>query len=69
MRLTPRVLLVGTPDIAVGHEGSRGLDYIDDSPDWPRVLVVITPPLIVTSGDPGWHPRSRSRLHQEARPR
>jgi hypothetical protein len=60
MRLTPRVLLVGTPDIAVGHEGSRGLDYIDDSPDRPRVLVVIIPRSIVTWGGPGRQPRHRS---------
>jgi PPOX class probable F420-dependent enzyme len=47
-------------DMAVRYEGPEGLDYIGESHDWPRVLVVITPRSVVTWGDPDWHPRYRS---------
>jgi hypothetical protein len=41
------------------YEGADGDRYIDESLDWPRVLVRITPTRIRSWGDPDWHPRYR----------
>jgi len=45
--------------MAVRYEGSDGDRYIDESLEWPRLLVRIAPERIVSWGDPGWHPRYR----------
>jgi PPOX class probable F420-dependent enzyme len=45
--------------MAVRYEGADGERYINESRDWPRLLVRIVPERIVTWGDPGWHPRYR----------
>jgi PPOX class probable F420-dependent enzyme len=41
------------------YEGEAGERYIDESRDWPRLLVRVVPDRIVSWGDPGWHPRYR----------
>jgi PPOX class probable F420-dependent enzyme len=45
--------------MAVRYEGPDGERYIDESREWPRLLVRIVPERIVSWGDPGWHPRYR----------
>ena len=45
--------------MAVRYEGPDGERYIDESLEWPRLLVRIVPERIVSWGDPGWHPRYR----------
>jgi hypothetical protein len=39
------------------YEGADGDRYIEESMDWPRLLVRVVPDRIVSWGDPGWHPR------------
>jgi PPOX class probable F420-dependent enzyme len=56
--LADRMLEIAT-DMAVRYEGEAGQAYIEESSDWPRVLVTITPRRVLTWGDPGWHPRYR----------
>ena len=46
-------------DMAMRYEGEAGERYIQESLEWPRVLVAITPARVLTWGDPGWHPRYR----------
>jgi PPOX class probable F420-dependent enzyme len=41
------------------YEGADGDRYIEESMDWPRLLVRVVPDRIVSWGDPGWHPRYR----------
>jgi PPOX class probable F420-dependent enzyme len=41
------------------YEGEAGERYIEDSRDWPRLLVRVVPDRIVSWGDAGWHPRYR----------
>ncbi len=41
------------------YEGADGDRYIDESLEWPRVLVRIVPDRIQSWGDPDWHPRYR----------
>jgi nitroimidazol reductase NimA-like FMN-containing flavoprotein (pyridoxamine 5'-phosphate oxidase superfamily) len=41
------------------YEGPDGDRYIDESLEWPRVLVRIVPDRIRSWADPGWHPRYR----------
>jgi PPOX class probable F420-dependent enzyme len=45
--------------MAARYEGADGDRYIDESIDWPRVLVRIVPDKIQSWGDPGWHPKYR----------
>lgn len=45
--------------MAVRYEGAAGEGYVDESRDWPRLLVRIVPDRIVSWGDPGWHRRYR----------
>jgi PPOX class probable F420-dependent enzyme len=42
------------------YEGPDGDRYIDESLEWPRVLVRIMPDRIQSWGDPGWHPKYRT---------
>jgi PPOX class probable F420-dependent enzyme len=51
--------------LAARYEGDAGLEYIERSRAWPRVLVRIEPKraLAWTSGD--WHPRYRTPLLEE----
>jgi PPOX class probable F420-dependent enzyme len=39
------------------YEGESGLDYIERSRDWERVLVRLVPERVVSWGSPDWHPR------------
>ncbi len=41
------------------YEGAEGDRYIEESMNWPRLLVRVVPDRIVSWGDPGWHPRYR----------
>ncbi len=41
------------------YEGADGGRYIDESRDWPRILVRIVPDRIMSWGEPDWHPRYR----------
>jgi PPOX class probable F420-dependent enzyme len=45
--------------MAERYEGAAGERYVEESRDWPRLLVRIIPERIVSWGDPGWHPRYR----------
>jgi hypothetical protein len=40
----------------VGADGDR---YVDESLEWPRVLVRIVPDRIQSWDDPAWHPKYR----------
>lgn len=42
------------------YEGAEGDRYIDESIDWPRVLIRIVPDRVQSWGDPGWHPKYRA---------
>jgi PPOX class probable F420-dependent enzyme len=53
--------------LAERYEGPDGLEYIDESRDWPRVLVRIEPLATVSWGSPEWHGRYRGRRHEEDR--
>ena len=46
--------------MAQRYEGEAGLDYIDASASWPRVLIKLEPERIVSWGSPDWHARYRS---------
>jgi PPOX class probable F420-dependent enzyme len=39
------------------YEGADGDRYIDESLEWPRVLVRIAPDRVQSWDDPGWHPK------------
>ena len=56
--LTGRTLEIARA-MAERHEGAAGLAYIDETLDWPRVLVAITSEQIRSWGSPDWHPRYR----------
>jgi PPOX class probable F420-dependent enzyme len=56
--LTGRTLEIARA-MAQRHEGPAGLAYIDQTLDWPRVLVAITAEQIRSWGSPDWHPRYR----------
>jgi PPOX class probable F420-dependent enzyme len=56
--LTGRTLEIARA-MAQRHEGAAGLAYIDETLDWPRVLVAITANQIRSWGSPDWHPRYR----------
>ena len=45
--------------MAQRYEGAEGDRYIEESLDWPRVMVRVVPDRIQSWGDPGWHPRYR----------
>jgi hypothetical protein len=45
--------------MAERHEGAAGLAYIEQTLDWPRVLVAITVQQVRSWGSPDWHPRYR----------
>ena len=49
------------------YEGPDGDRYIDESLEWPRVLVRVVPDRIQSWGDPGWHPKYRGRTPAEGR--
>jgi PPOX class probable F420-dependent enzyme len=50
--------------LAERHEGAGGLAYIEETLDWPRVLVSIEPDGIRSWGSPDWHPRYRPPARQ-----
>ena len=52
--------------LALRYEGSPGLDYVERSRSWPRVLVRVEPLAMLTWGSPDWHERYRGRLPEEA---
>jgi PPOX class probable F420-dependent enzyme len=56
--LTGRTLEIAKA-MAERHEGAAGLAYIEQTLDWPRVLVAITAEQIRSWGSPDWHPRYR----------
>jgi PPOX class probable F420-dependent enzyme len=43
--------------MAERYEGPSGLEYVERSASWPRVLVRIDPVQVVTWGSPDWHHR------------
>jgi len=43
--------------MAERYEGSSGLEYVERSTSWPRVLVRVDPLQLVTWGSPDWHHR------------
>lgn len=45
--------------LALRYSGEAGARYIDESRDWPRCLVRITPHEFIGWGDVDWHPRYR----------
>lgn len=45
--------------MAERHEGRAGVAYIDDTRDWPRILIAIVPDQVRSWGSPDWHPRYR----------
>ena len=56
--LTGRTLHIARA-MAERHEGAAGLAYIEQTLDWPRVLVAITVQQVRSWGSPDWHPRYR----------
>jgi PPOX class probable F420-dependent enzyme len=56
--LTGRTLDIARA-MAERHEGAAGLAYIEQTLDWPRVLVAISAEQIRSWGSPDWHPRYR----------
>lgn len=46
-----------TRRMAERYEGPSGLEYVQRSAGWPRVLVRVDPVQLVTWGSPDWHDR------------
>jgi len=55
--------------MAERHEGAAGLAYIEESRDWPRVLVAVAPITVRSWGSPDWHPRYRRQPADHPRSR
>ncbi|HET7028195.1 MAG TPA: TIGR03618 family F420-dependent PPOX class oxidoreductase [Candidatus Limnocylindrales bacterium] len=51
--------------LAERYEGAGGLEYVERSRAWPRVLVRIDPDRIVGWASPDWHPRYRDEPYEE----
>jgi PPOX class probable F420-dependent enzyme len=46
--------------MAQRYEGRAGLDYIERSREWPRVIIQLQPQRVVSWTSPDWHARYRS---------
>lgn len=53
--------------MAERYEGAPGLAYIEETRDWPRVLIAFVPDRIRSWGSPDWHPRYPASIVTPAR--